>query len=254
MKEEVENLAYEDVTSQNLDFRKKAKLEWTKLSDDERENWVAMAREHDEIQPYIRDLLVHAIIDDPNKSFERLSADIGYWCCASTIHRWLQQHPDYKNYVTRLLPSLSEEQKRKHVEFAKHVRARWNLPPGKYIWLHYDEKWFWGFVGRGNAKMAPSAGINKSTKSAYHRSHIDKVMGIAFTGFAFDTYIENGGDGLKIGFFHCQVARIAKKQVRESRRMETGELRYDGPVKRHKGNAYMVDANVCRPPLRQRVP
>ena len=70
MKEEVENLAYEDVTSQNLDFRKKAKLEWMKLSDDERENWVAMAREHDEIQPYIRDLLVHAIIDDPNKSFE----------------------------------------------------------------------------------------------------------------------------------------------------------------------------------------
>ena len=93
MKEEVENLAYEDVTSQNLDFRKKAKLEWTKLSDDERENWVAMARDHDEIQPYIRDLLVHAIIDDPNKSFERLSADIGYWCCASTIHRWLQQYP-----------------------------------------------------------------------------------------------------------------------------------------------------------------
>jgi hypothetical protein len=79
-------------------------------------------------------------------------------------------------------------------------------------------------------------------------------MGIAFTGFAFDTYIENGGDGLKIGFFRCQAARIAKKQVRESRRMETGELRYDGPVKRHKGDAYMVDANVCRPPLRQRVP
>jgi hypothetical protein len=93
MKEEVENLAYEDATSQNLDFRKKAKLEWTKLSDDERENWVAMAREHFEIQPYIRDLLVDAIIDDPNKSFERLSADIGYWCSASTIHRWLQQYP-----------------------------------------------------------------------------------------------------------------------------------------------------------------
>jgi hypothetical protein len=96
--------------------------------------------------------------------------------------------------------------------------------PGKYIWLHFDEKWFWGFVGRGNAKMAPSAGIKKSTKSAYHRSHIDKVMSIAFTGFAFDTEIENGGDGLKIGFFRCQAARIAKKQVRESRRTETGAL------------------------------
>jgi hypothetical protein len=110
--------------------------------------------------------------------------------------------------------------------------------------VHYDEKWFWGFVGRGNSKMAPSAGIKKSTKSAYHRSHIEKVMGITFTGFAFDTDIENGGDGLKIGFFRCQAARIAKKQVRTSRRTETGQLRYDGPVKRHKGDAYLVDANV----------
>jgi hypothetical protein len=89
-----------------------------------------------------------------------------------------------------------------------HVWAHWNLPPGKYIWLHYDEKWFWGFVGHRNAKMAPSAGINKSTKSAYHRSHIDKVMGIAFTGFAFDTYIENGGDGLKIGFFRWSTQML----------------------------------------------
>ena len=145
-----------------------------------------------------------------------MSADIGYWRSASTVHRWLQQYPDYKNYVNWLLPSLSDDQKKKHVQFAKHVRAHWNLPPGKYIWLHYDQKWFWGLVGHGNAKMAPSAGIKKSTKSAYHWSHINKVMSIAFTGFAFDTEIENGGDGLKIGFFRCQAARIAKKQVRES--------------------------------------
>jgi hypothetical protein len=37
-------------------------------------------------------------------------------------------------------------------------------------------------------------------------------MGITFTGFVFDTDIENGGDGLKIGFFRCQAARIAKKR------------------------------------------
>ena len=145
-------------------------------------------------------------------------ADIGYWCSASTIHCWLQQFPDYKNYVNCLLPSLSEEQKRKHVEFTRHVWACWNLSPGKYIWLHYDEKWFWDFVGHDNAKMAPLASIKRSTKSAYHWSHIDKVMGIAFTGFAFDTEIENGG------FCCCQVAWIAKKQVRESRQIETGEL------------------------------
>ena len=106
MKEEVKNLAYEDQRSQHLDFCKKAREEWTKLSDDECENWVAIAREHDEIQPYIKDLLVHAINDDPNKSFECLSADIGYWCSASAIHHWIQQFPDYKNYVNHLLPSL----------------------------------------------------------------------------------------------------------------------------------------------------
>ena len=35
MKEDIENLAYEDATSQNSDFRKKAKLEWIQLSDDD---------------------------------------------------------------------------------------------------------------------------------------------------------------------------------------------------------------------------
>ena len=35
MKEEVENLAYEDWMSQNLEFHEKAKLKWTKLLDDE---------------------------------------------------------------------------------------------------------------------------------------------------------------------------------------------------------------------------
>ena len=35
MKGETENLAYDDLTSQNCDFRKKAKLEWMFLSDDD---------------------------------------------------------------------------------------------------------------------------------------------------------------------------------------------------------------------------
>jgi hypothetical protein len=42
-------------------------------------------------------------------------------------------------------------------------------------------------------------------------------MGITLTGLAFDTDIENGGDRLKIGFFCCQAAWLAKKQVHESR-------------------------------------
>jgi hypothetical protein len=43
MKGETENLAYDDLTSQNCDFRKKAKLEWMFLSNDDQELWVALA-------------------------------------------------------------------------------------------------------------------------------------------------------------------------------------------------------------------
>jgi hypothetical protein len=53
MKGGIENLAYKDMMSQNSDFHEKAKLEWIKLLDNEKANWVAIAQEHDEIQPYI---------------------------------------------------------------------------------------------------------------------------------------------------------------------------------------------------------
>ena len=39
---------------------------------------------------------------------------------------------------------------------------------------------------------------------AYHRNHINKVMGIAFVGFAFTDCIESGGEAIKLGFFSCE--------------------------------------------------
>ncbi|KAG7361377.1 hypothetical protein IV203_036477 [Nitzschia inconspicua] len=50
--------------------------------------------------------------------------------------------------------------------------------------------------------------------------------------------------GLKLGFYRCNAAKIAKKQVRKSRRHQHGNLRYYGEIKRKKGDCYIVDCVV----------
>jgi hypothetical protein len=107
------------------------------------------------------------------------------------------------------LPLLSPLQKKKHVDFCVHLRNNWGLPRGKYLWIHYDEKWFYGMVLRANAKKCNELGLDKLTCFLYHKYHIDKVMAVAVTGFGFDGTVENGGDGLKIGrSFETKSTRI----------------------------------------------
>ncbi len=56
--------------------------------------------------------------------------------------------PDSFIKCEQLLPLLSAEQKRKHVEFATDLRNFWGDgpdPKAKILWIHYDEKWFYGF-------------------------------------------------------------------------------------------------------------
>ena len=62
-------------------------------------------------------------------------------------------------------------------------------------------------------------------------------MAVAFTGFAFDSSVENGGHGIKIGLYRVQAARVAQRDVRESRVDENGNRRYDGDIVRMKGDA-----------------
>jgi hypothetical protein len=52
------------------------------------------------------------------------------------------------------------------------------------------------------------------------------------------------GDGLKLGFHRVQAAKIVKRQVRECRTTEDGKRKFDGPVIREKGDAFMIDCNV----------
>jgi hypothetical protein len=58
--------------------------------------------------------------------------------------------------------------------------------------------------------------------------HIDKVMAVAFTAFAFDESIEDGGKGVKLGLYRVQEARAAKKLVKR-----IGAMRMDDTMENH---------------------
>jgi hypothetical protein len=51
----------------------------------------------------------------------------------------------------------------KHLDFAKLVQDHWGLSTAgkKYLWAHFDEKWFYGWLGRANAKKCEQLGLGK---------------------------------------------------------------------------------------------
>jgi hypothetical protein len=178
------------------------------------------------------------------KTWGKVTTDINNWCSEYTLRTWMESQLDFRIYSQRVLPLLSKAQMAAHVTFSKRLQSRWGLPPRKYLWIHYDEKWFYGFVPRNNAKMCEALGLHREFCYAYHRNHINKVMVLALTACAFDGDVENGGDGVKLGFYRCEAARVALKAVREGRRTKEGKMKFDGEVKRKKGDIYMVDTTV----------
>ena len=66
----------------------------------------------------------------------------------------------------------------------------------------------------------------------------------AFSAFAFEDSMENGGVAVKLGLFRAQSFKVAEKTVRESVRQEDGSIRQTGPVKRKKDDLYLVDCCV----------
>jgi hypothetical protein len=69
-------------------------------------------------------------------------------------------------------------------------------------------------------------------------------MCLAVTGYAYENSIENGGVGLKLGFYRCEAAKIAQRRQRQATKDANGNTRYQGPVVREKGDVYWVDTTV----------
>jgi hypothetical protein len=73
----------------------------------------------------------------------------------ATIQSWLASFKSHSVYVERVLPLLLRVHGETQVIFSKLLRFKWILSQAKYVWIHYDEKWFNGFVTRSNAKESP---------------------------------------------------------------------------------------------------
>jgi len=175
-----------------------------------------------------------------------IEADISYWCSDGAIYCWLTSRPGYKLYCERVIPLLSDAQEFKHYQFAQHFRNNWGLGKGKYLLIEYDKKWFWGLVMCRGAKSCADLGIHPELYKAYHKSHISKTMGVAFTAFAFEDNIENGGKAIKLGFFFCALSyKITQKMVQESVCQPDGKMKQCGPVLRQKGDKYLITWSLC---------
>ena len=224
--------------------REEAKAVWITMPENEKQRFVMESASKLDIQPSIRDMIIGILRKDPSKSFDSVAADINNWCSASTIARWFKKYEQESYYVERILPLLTTEQRKKQVQFCKELLSYWGFGPKKYLWIHYDEKWFWGLVTRANAKKCEVLGLEKQNYFAYHQNHINKVMMVAFVAYAFDGKFENGGHGIKLGLFRCQGGKIARRQVREMTRQADGQRRFQGPIVRRRGDVYMVDTCV----------
>jgi IS30 family transposase len=79
-------------------------------------------------QPHIQDNIIEAMRANPCKSFEQIAVDIGNWCCASTIYKWIALHSGYAMYAQCALPLLTDVRKQKHVNFTTQLWNNWNMP------------------------------------------------------------------------------------------------------------------------------
>ena len=208
-----------------------------------------MARQHDERQPFIQDEIMDALIHSNNcTSYRALSKHTNGWCSPATIEVWLKSHPTYNIYAKNIKPGLTAQNRLKQVAFSKHVHNRWgiSIETRKILWIHSDEKWFHALVPRGNAKACAELGLERQTYSAYHKSHIGKVMAHCTVGYCFGSNVEDAGDGYLIGLHRCANFKVPLRDVRySSKDPVTNRISFVGnPIKYPKGIPYLVDCNV----------
>ena len=149
--------------------------------------------------------------------------------------KYVLAHSSFEYYKRHIKPGVSAVNSKKQVGFAIRVKNRWGLPRAKYLWIHYDEKWFYAVVARNNGKACPEKGVRKSFSSVHHKSHVEKVMCVAVACYAFDGDVEDGGEGVKITPGRCQAAKIAARMQWEMHTNSSGKR----------------TANKQKPPLRE---
>ena len=226
-----------------------AMAEWEGQTETEKAFWHHEARKHDEKQPAIADLIVEVFKANPTLSFNAAAAHekIGNWCSGNTIGN-LFRSLRYSTIMERILPLLTKKQMKKAVEFCKFLRSNWGRGGGKYLYITFDEKWFYGLVLR-HAKLCEAFGLKRQHLYAKHKNHITQTMLLAITGYAFEDNMENGGTGVLIGIHRIESARIAQQSQRETVYHDDGSHSFSGPWKRRKGDVHFQSSpcGECHP-------
>jgi hypothetical protein len=157
--------------------RKFSKKKFEDLPTDVMEVYQKVTREKMALHGFIEEAIVNTLNKNNEQSFRELSKHVSGWCSYQTIERWLQSHESYASYSKNIKPGLTEGNRKKQVNFSKHVHNRWGLPAHtEILWCMSDRKWWFGLIARTFAKMCPELSVEKKSFSAHHKSHINKVV------------------------------------------------------------------------------
>jgi hypothetical protein len=97
----------------------------------------------------------------------------------------MKSQPTFATDSKKVRPGLTDGNRLKQVEFARHVFCNWNLAISEndqntldHVCLMRNEKWWYGYglVLRTFAKMGPALGIDKKVFTCHHKKHIGSFI------------------------------------------------------------------------------
>ena len=87
-------------------------------------------------QPYMKDLIVDALFQKPQKSWSSIEGEIKSWCSHMTIERFVKSFHSFGYDKEHIFTNISPNQWKKHLEFFKLVfEIKWNFLDGNGNYL-----------------------------------------------------------------------------------------------------------------------
>ena len=70
----------------------------------------------------------------------------------------------------------------------------------KILLIHYNQRWFYVWVYCATTKKRELLVLDKTHTYLYHKCHIDKVMCVVFTAYAYEIILyTRGGKQIRVG-------------------------------------------------------
>jgi hypothetical protein len=100
-----------------------------------------------------------------------------------------------------VIPLLSNQQKKSHLEFAKHFRNNFFFKKESVSSFTATRNGCWVWQSRRAPGLPRSWLLTSRLFKRTTRVQFNKTMAVAFAGFAFEDNIEKSGKAFKLGFF-----------------------------------------------------